>query len=128
MFGFGFFTSFDSSFAESARTMQEVFSLTTRLFLAFGVAFELPIAVFFLSLTGIVTARQLLAGTPYAVLAMFIIGAMLTPPDIVSQILLALPMIVLYLIGVGVAWLFGGGDGRRALDEAKQPPDETTPD
>jgi len=104
---FGFFTSFDSAFAESAWTMEEVFSLTTRLFLAFGVAFELPIVVFFLSITGVLTARQLLAGTPYAVLAMFVIGAILTPPDVVSQILLAVPMIGLYLLGVGVAWMFG---------------------
>ncbi|MCA9510610.1 MAG: twin-arginine translocase subunit TatC, partial [Myxococcales bacterium] len=104
---FGFFTSFDSAFAESAWTMQEVFSLTTRLFLAFGVAFELPIVVFFLSITGVLTARQLLAGTPYAVLAMFVVGAVLTPPDVVSQILLAIPMVGLYLVGVGVAWVFG---------------------
>ena len=109
---FGFFTSFDSAFAESAWTMQEVFSLTTRLFLAFGIAFELPIVVFFLSLTGIVTARQLLAGTPYAVLAMFVLGAVLTPPDFVSQILLAIPMIALYLLGVGVAWMFGADRAR----------------
>lgn len=122
---FGFFTSFDSSFAESAWTMQEVFSLTTRLFLAFGVAFELPIAVFFLAVSGIVSARQLLAGTPYAVLAMFVVGAMLTPPDFVSQIMLALPMIVLYLLGVGVAWLFGPDRGRAdASADDDQPPTE----
>lgn len=107
---FNFFTSFDSSFAESAWTMQEVFSLTTRLFLAFGIAFELPIVVFFLSITGILSARQLLSGTPYAVLIMFVLGAMLTPPDFVSQIMLAVPMIALYLLGVGVAWIFGGED------------------
>ena len=114
---FDFFTSFDSSFAESAWTMQEVFSLTTRLFLAFGVAFELPIVVFFLSITGIVDARTLLRGTPYAVLMMFIVGAMLTPPDFVSQIMLALPMIVLYLLGVGVAWMFGGASEREEVDD-----------
>lgn len=107
---FDFFTSFDSSFAESAWTMQEVFSLTTRLFLAFGVAFELPIVVFFLSITGVLSARQLLAGTPYAVLLMFVLSAMLTPPDFVSQVMLAVPMIVLYLLGVGIAWIFGGAD------------------
>ena len=107
---FNLLTSFDSSFAESAWTMQEVFSLTTRLFLAFGIAFELPIVVFFLSVTGILTARQLLSGTPYAVLIMFVLGAMLTPPDFVSQIMLAVPMIALYLLGVGVAWVFGGED------------------
>jgi sec-independent protein translocase protein TatC len=87
--------------------MREVFALTTRLFLAFGLAFELPVFVFFLSLSGIVTAKQLFKGTPYAVLAVFVAAAILTPPDWISQILLAIPMIGLYLVGVGVAWLFG---------------------
>jgi sec-independent protein translocase protein TatC len=103
---FEFFNSWDNEWVVSAWTMKEVFSLTTRLFLAFGVAFELPLFVFFLAITGIVTAKQLFAGTPYAVVGMFILGALLTPPDIVSQLLLAGPMIVLYLAGVGVAWLF----------------------
>jgi len=103
---FEFFNSWDNEWVVSAWTMKEVFSLTTRLFLAFGIAFELPLFVFFLSITGIVSAKQLFAGTPYAVVAMFILGALLTPPDIVSQVFLAGPMIVLYLVGVAVAWFF----------------------
>ncbi len=103
---FEFFSSWDNEWVVSAWTMREVFSLTTRLFLAFGIAFELPLFVFFLAITGIVSAKQLFAGTPYAVVAIFILGALLTPPDFVSQVLLAGPMIVLYLVGVGVAWLF----------------------
>ena len=105
---FEFFSSFDSEFVQSAWTMREVFAMTTRLFLAFGVAFELPVAVFFLSMVGIVDAPTLLRGTPYAILMMFLIAAVLTPPDWVSQIFLALPMVVLYLVGVGVAFIFGG--------------------
>jgi sec-independent protein translocase protein TatC len=109
---FQFLTGFDSDFVRSAWTMREVFALTTRLFLAFGVAFELPVLVFFLSLAGIVDARTLLRGTPYAVLAVFVAAAILTPPDWVSQVFLALPMVVLYLLGVGVAFLFGGARKR----------------
>jgi len=105
---FSFFTGFDSEFVESAWTMREVFALTTRLFLAFGVAFELPVLVFFLSVAGIVDAPTLLRGTPYAVLGVFVTAAILTPPDWVSQIFLAVPMVGLYLVGVGVAYLFGG--------------------
>ena len=97
---FDFFTQFDSEFVESAWTMREVFNLTTRLFLAFGIAFELPVLVFFLSITGIVHAHTLLKGTPYAVLGVFVSAAILTPPDWVSQVFLAIPMIVLYLVGV----------------------------
>jgi sec-independent protein translocase protein TatC len=103
---FQFFNSWDNEWVVSAWTMKEVFSLTTRLFLAFGVAFELPVFVFFLAITGIVSARQLFAGTPYAVLAVFVVGAILTPPDFVSQILLAVPMLILYLAGAAVAWIF----------------------
>ncbi len=115
---FDFFTQFDSEFVESAWTMREVFNLTARLFLAFGIAFELPVLVFFLSITGIVDAHTLLKGTPYAVLGVFIAAAILTPPDWVSQIFLAIPMIVLYLLGVGVAYLFGGS--RKAKTQSKQ--------
>jgi sec-independent protein translocase protein TatC len=103
---FDFFTGFDSDFVESAWTMREVFTLTTRLFLAFGVSFELPVVVFFLSLAGIVDAPTLFRGTPYAILGVFVLAAILTPPDWVSQVFLAFPMIALYLLGVGVAYLF----------------------
>ncbi len=104
---FEFFTTFDSEIVESAWTMSEVFALTTRMFLAFGVAFELPVVVFFLAAAGIVDAPWLLMGTPYAVLIIFIVAAVLTPPDWVSQVLLGVPMVGLYLLGVGVAYLFG---------------------
>jgi sec-independent protein translocase protein TatC len=114
---FDFFSQFDSEFVQSAWTMREVFNLTTRLFLAFGIAFELPVLVFFLSITGIVDARTLLKGTPYAVLGVFIAAAILTPPDWVSQIFLAIPMIALYLLGVGVAFAFGGSRRKRVDGE-----------
>ncbi len=97
--------------------MSEVFTLTTRMFLAFGLAFELPVVVFFLSVAGIVDVKTLWRGTPYAVLAIFIAAAILTPtPDWVSQVLLGVPMVGLYLLGVGVAYLFGGS--RKANAEA----------
>jgi len=117
---FDFFTQFDSDFVESAWTMREVFNLTTRLFLAFGVAFELPVLVFFLSVTGIVDAHTLLKGTPYAILGVFVAAAILTPPDWVSQIFLAIPMVGLYLLGVGVAYAFGGSKRTSPKSEQAQ--------
>jgi sec-independent protein translocase protein TatC len=117
---FNFFTGFDSEFVHSAWTMREVFALTTRLFLAFGIAFELPVLVFFLSLAGIVEAPALLRGTPYAVLGVFVAAAILTPPDWVSQVFLAVPMVLLYLLGVGVAYLFGGARKRRDAKAAAE--------
>ena len=101
-----FFASFSSDFVTSAWTMREVFSLTTRLFVAFGVGFELPVVVFFLSMSGIVEPRQFISGLKYAVLLAFVFAAILTPPDVVSQVLLAGPLVVLYLLGVAVAYLF----------------------
>lgn len=113
---FDFLSAFESDFVRSAWTMREVFAFTTRLFLAFGIAFELPVVVFFLAVARIVDAPTLLRGTPYAVLGIFVTAAILTPPDWVSQIFLGIPMILLYLLGVGVAWIFG--PKRAASDES----------
>ena len=116
---FDYLASMQNAYVESAWTMREVFSLTTRLFLALGIAFELPVAMFFLSLSGIVTARQLLTGLPYAAVGGFILAAMLSPPDVVSQVFLAVPLIALYLVGVGVAYLVGRRRaGREVADDA----------
>ena len=103
---FQFFQGFESEFVVAAWTMREVFGLTTRLFLAFGFAFELPVLVVFLALAGIVEARQLLTWSPYAVLLAFVVGAILTPADVVSQVFLAVPLVGLYFLGVGAAFLF----------------------
>ena len=117
---FSFFTAFDSEFVKSAWTMQAVFAMTTRMFLAFGVAFELPVVVVFLTLAGIVDAPTLWRGTPYAVLAVFIVAAILTPPDWVSQVLLAIPMVLLYLLGVGAAFVIGRRSPRSRALEVRQ--------
>ena len=102
---FKFFQGFESEFVVAAWTMREVFGLTTRLFLAFGFAFELPVLVVFLALAGIVDARTLLRWSPYSVLFAFVAGAILTPADVVSQIFLAIPLVGLYFLGVGAAFL-----------------------
>jgi sec-independent protein translocase protein TatC len=103
---FSFFANFSSEFVQAAWTMREVFGFTTRMLLAFGAGFELPVIVFFLALAGVVEPRRLLAGTKYFVLVAFIVGGVLTPPDPLSQSLLAGPLIVLYLLGVAAAYLF----------------------
>jgi sec-independent protein translocase protein TatC len=103
---FSFFASFSSDFVQAAWTMREVFGFTTRMILAFGTGFELPVIVFFLALGGVVEPRRLLAGTKYFVLVAFIVGGVLTPPDPLSQSLLAGPLILLYLLGVAAAYLF----------------------
>jgi len=115
---FEFFLTFNNEFVQNAWTMREVFGFTTRLYLAFGTGFEMPVVVFFLALSGLLTARQLLAGFKYAVLVCFLVGAVLTPPDVISQVMLALPLLALYLVGVAAAFLVNPG---RAAEEPELP-------
>ncbi len=80
--------------------------LTVRLLIAFGVVFELPIAIFFLSSIGLVTHRGLWRFNRWAVVLAFVIAAILTPgPDIISQVSMAVPLVVLYNLSIGIAWL-----------------------
>jgi sec-independent protein translocase protein TatC len=78
----------------------------TRMFLAFGAAAELPIVAFFLTVAGIITHRHLIKFFRYFIVVAFIISAIVTPPDPLSQILLAVPLIGLYGVSIGVSWLF----------------------
>ena len=117
---FSFLSGFGSEHVEQAWTMREVFSTTSQMFLAFGVAFELPVVVFFLTLSGLMTSAQLWRATPYAVVIIFVVAAILTPtPDWMTQLLLAVPMVLLYLGGVGVAYLFEPGRRERRLQSSQ---------
>jgi len=88
--------------------ISEYLSFTSRMLLAFGATFELPVVIFFLARTGLVTWRQLLGFSRYAVLVIFIVAAVLTPtPDAASQLMMAVPLLVLYAISIVVAYLFG---------------------
>ena len=86
--------------------MSEYLDLTTRFMLGFGLVFELPLLIFFLSMIGLVTHRSLWKFNKYAVVLAFVIGGVLTPgPDAVSQLLMAGPLIVLYNISILVAYV-----------------------
>ncbi len=88
-------------------TINEYVSMATKLILGLGLCFEMPILVFFLARLGIVSERWLLSKFKYAVFAIFVIAAVITPtPDIATQCVFALPMIALYLMGIAIAWIF----------------------
>jgi sec-independent protein translocase protein TatC len=88
--------------------ISEYLSFTTRMLLAFGATFELPVITFFLARLGFVTHRAMLRSARYAVLVIFIVAAILTPgPDVASQLLMAGPLLVLYALSIGVAFVFG---------------------
>jgi sec-independent protein translocase protein TatC len=79
-------------------------SLVTRLVLAFGLMFQLPVLTFFLARVGLIDHRLLIHYFGYAVIGMAIVSAVLTPPDVISQILLMIPLTFLYGVSIGVAY------------------------
>lgn len=86
-------------------TYTDYVKYVTRLLLGFGVVFQFPLAVFFLAKAGIITHKTLLRHWKVMVLSFFIIGALLTPPEPVSQMLMAMPMVVMFFVSIGVAYL-----------------------
>jgi sec-independent protein translocase protein TatC len=85
----------------------EYFTFFFRMVLAFGVTFELPVFTFFLVRLGVWDYRFMIRSFRYAIVAIFILAAMLTPtPDVINQSLLALPMLLLYVASIGVAYVW----------------------
>ena len=102
-----FFASFTTDYMLFLPKIASVFSLYVKMLLAMGLVFQLPTVVFFLARVGVVTPRLLARHFKYAVLVIFVVAAVITPgPDIVSQALVAGPMILLYGISIGIAWIF----------------------
>ncbi len=106
---FTFLVGYNNEFLVSLPNVNEYFSLATRLLLAFGAIFEMPLFMVFLAKAGIVTLSFLHKNRKYAILIDFIIAAILTPtPDVVNQLMMALPLMVLYEVSVVAVWLFAG--------------------
>lgn len=105
---FKFLVGYNNEYLTSLPAVSEYFSLSIRLLLAFGVIFEMPIFMVFLAKVGVVDVAFLNRNRKYAFLINFIIAAILTPtPDIVNQLMMAGPLIILYEISVAAVWLFG---------------------
>lgn len=100
---FQFFTSIAPQGVTIATDISSYLDFILKIFFAFGIAFEIPIAIILLCWTGVTTPQKLRAKRPYIVVAAFVIGMLLTPPDIISQTLLALPMLLLFELGVIIA-------------------------
>lgn len=105
---FGFITA---SAPEGVAVMTDIdkyLSFAISLFLAFGLTFQVPIAVVVLAKMNIVTIAQLREARPYVIVGAFVLGAIFTPPDVVSQIMLAVPLWMLYELGIVIAGLMKG--------------------
>ena len=105
--GFKFFLAFSNDSLRALPSVKHYFSLAVKLLFAFGFVFELPVAAFFLSRMGVVTADFLKEKRRYAILLIFIIAAFLTPPDVISQFMMALPLVVLYEFSILIARIAG---------------------
>jgi len=102
-----FFSTFESPYVDMRINMSEAFDFYVKMVLAFGIVFQLPILIFFLARFGIVTAGFLWRNFKYAFLIIFIIAAIATPTsDPVNQTIFAAPMVVLYILSIGVAYVF----------------------
>jgi len=112
---FAFFTSVAPEGVTVSTDISSYLNFVLKLFFAFGVSFEIPIAIILMCWTGVTDAKSLRAKRPYVVVGAFVVGMLLTPPDIISQTLLAIPMWLLFEVGVIVGGFYAG----------KKPSDET---
>ena len=102
-FGFQFFISFSNDYVKALPSVKQYFGFAVKLLFAFGIVFELPVVIFFLTKMGVVNPSLLRKNRKYAILIAFIVAAILTPPDVITQCMMAVPLIVLYEIGILVS-------------------------
>jgi sec-independent protein translocase protein TatC len=115
-----FIQAFAPTSITAAPDIEQYFGFVLTLFLVFGIAFEVPIAVIVLARMGVVSIDQLKKVRGYFIVGAFIVAAIVTPPDVISQLALAIPMIILYEIGIIAAQLF--------IKNTKAPDDEAAAD
>ncbi len=99
----GFFTNTGPDMMTLAPDISSYLSFALKLFFAFGIAFEIPVAIMLLCWSGATTTKSLKEKRPYIVVGVFVIAMFLTPPDVLSQTLLALPMLLLFELGIILA-------------------------
>ncbi len=103
---FGFFASVTPQSVEMMTDIAAYLDFITKIFLAFGLAFEVPVATVLIVWTGLTTPEKLGKARPYVFLMAFVVGMFLTPPDVISQTLLAVPVYLLYELGILMSKLF----------------------
>jgi sec-independent protein translocase protein TatC len=113
-----FIQAFAPSAITAAPDIEQYFGFVLTLFLVFGIAFEVPIAVIVLARIGVVSIEQLKKVRGYFIVGSFVVAAVVTPPDVISQLALAVPMCILYEIGIIAAKIF---------IKQGRPADEATP-
>ncbi len=103
-----FVKTFTNPSLRAIPSLEQYYRLASKMLLSFGIVFELPVACYFLGRLGILTARGMLATWRFVVVGIFVVAAFLTPgPDVLSQLLLAAPLLVLYALSILVVWMTG---------------------
>lgn len=125
---FMFFLSYSTDSIVAMLSISEYLSFALKMMLAFGLIFEMPLFAFFLARMGLITAEKMRKVRKYAVLAVFIIAAILTPPDVFSQTMMAVPMLILYELSIYVAAAAGKKPkkGKKGQEPDAQPEKEAT--
>jgi sec-independent protein translocase protein TatC len=116
---FRFFLSFATGDIRPLPAIKEYVSFTIKLLLAFGLMFQWPALILFLSRMGVVSSKALSKNRKYAILGIFVAAAVLTPPDLVSQLLLAGPLLAMYEGSIWMAKFFGKKEKEEKKDESK---------
>ncbi|MGI2109317.1 twin-arginine translocase subunit TatC [Shewanella frigidimarina] len=116
---FGFFTSVVPDGVQVATDISSYLSFILKLFFAFGLAFEIPVAVVLLCWAGVTTPDELRQKRPYIVVGAFVVGMVLTPPDIISQTMLAVPMLLLFEGGLIAARFYSKKEDEPENEEAE---------
>ena len=108
--GFEFLINFGSTVVTVLPSIGKYVGFFTKLLIGFGIAFELPVITFFLAKIGLVDDRMLKDFFRYAIILIFIVSALLTPPDVISQLLMAAPLTILYGVSIYIAKVFNPAD------------------
>jgi sec-independent protein translocase protein TatC len=117
---FAFFSSVAPEGVTIATDISSYLDFVLKLFFAFGVAFEIPIAIILMCWTGVTTPDSLRTKRPYIVVGAFVVGMLLTPPDIISQTMLAVPMLLLFEVGIIIASLYYREDDETESKEEQE--------
>lgn len=117
---FGFFTAIGPEGVNFLPDINNILNFTLKIFMAFGLAFEIPIATYLMIQTGITTVESLSQKRPYIFVGCFVIGMLVTPPDVISQTILAVPMWLLFEVGLIMGRLSGKKNESEAQTEAEE--------
>lgn len=119
---FAFFTSVTPEGIVNNTDISSYLNFVLKIFFAFGISFEIPVVIVLMCWTGMTTPQALREKRPYVIVGVFVVGMLLTPPDIISQTLLAVPMWILYEFGIIVGSVYSKKKETQEDEENEQTP------